>query len=201
MSSVTRQVGTISAVDPATVRARVRLPECDNMRTNWLNVLQRNTQNNKDYWLPDVGEQVEVLLDANGEDGVILGAIYSSVDQPPANNKNIRGVTYADDAAFYYDRTSHTLTINGGIQHIKIAAGANVVIYAQQATIDAPETIVTGNMLVKGQLIYQNGLSGSGGNSGAATIQGNVSVNGNIHATGSIMDEGGNSNHHFHEFL
>ncbi|WP_445374675.1 phage baseplate assembly protein V [Photorhabdus tasmaniensis] len=201
MSRVTRQVGTISAVDPATVRARVRLPECDNMRTNWLNVLQRNTQNNKDYWLPDVGEQVEVLLDANGEDGVILGAIYSSVDKPSANNKDVRGMTYADDAAFYYDRTSHTLTINGGIQHIKIAVGANVVIYAQQATIDASETIVTGNMLVKGQLTYQNGLSGSGGNGAAATIQGNVSVNGNIHATGSIMDEGGNSNHHPHEFL
>ncbi|MGV7963698.1 phage baseplate assembly protein V [Photorhabdus tasmaniensis] len=201
MSRITRQVGTISAVDPATVRARVRLPECDNMRTNWLNVLQRNTQNNKDYWLPDVGEQVEVLLDANGEDGVILGAIYSSVDKPSANNKDVRGMTYADDAAFYYDRTSHTLTINGGIQHIKIAVGANVVIYAQQATIDASETIVTGNMLVKGQLTYQNGLSGSGGNGAAATIQSNVSVNGNIHATGSIMDEGGNSNHHPHEFL
>lgn len=201
MSSVTRQVGTISAVDPATVRARVRLPECDNMRTNWLNVLQRNTQNNKDYWLPDVGEQVEVLLDANGEDGVILGAIYSSVDKPSANNKDVRGMTYADDAAFYYDRTSHTLTINGGIQHIKIAVGANVVIQTQQATIDAPETIVTGNMLVKGQLTYQNGLSGSGGNGVAATIQGNVSVNGNIHATGSIMDEGGSSNHHSHGVL
>ncbi|MCT8349607.1 phage baseplate assembly protein V [Photorhabdus temperata] len=182
----------------ASVRARVRLPECDNMRTNWLNVLQRNTQNNKDYWLPDVGEQVEVLLDANGEDGVILGAVYSSVDKPSANNKDVRGMTYADDAAFYYDRTSHTLTINGGIQHIKIAVEANVVIQTQQATIDAPETIVTGNMLVKGQLTYQNGLSGSGGNGAAATIQGNVSVNGNIHATGSIIDEGGNSNHHPH---
>lgn len=82
MTNVTRQVGTVSAVDANRVQARVRLPECDNMRTNWLNVLQRNTQNNKDYWLPDVGEQVEVLLDANGEDGVILGAVYSGVDTP-----------------------------------------------------------------------------------------------------------------------
>ena len=77
MATVTRQVGTVSAVDADKVQARVRLPECDNLRTHWLNELQRNTQNNKDYWLPDIGEQVEVLLDANGEDGVILGSVYS----------------------------------------------------------------------------------------------------------------------------
>ena len=69
-----------------TAQARFRLPECDNMRTNWLNVLQRNTQNNKDYSLPDVGEQIEVLLDENGEDGVILGVVYSRGDKPPFSN-------------------------------------------------------------------------------------------------------------------
>ncbi|MDW3463672.1 phage baseplate assembly protein V, partial [Escherichia coli] len=95
MTGVTRQVGTVSAVDADRVQARVRLPECDNLRTNWLNVLQRNTQDNKDYWLPDVGEQVEVLLDANGEDGVILGAVYSDVDKPPFSDKNIRGTRFA----------------------------------------------------------------------------------------------------------
>ncbi len=44
MTGVTRQVGTVSAVDADRVQARVRLPECDNLRTNWLNVLQRNTR-------------------------------------------------------------------------------------------------------------------------------------------------------------
>ncbi len=58
MTGVTRQVGTVSAVDADRVQARVRLPECDNLRTNWLNVLQRNTRDNKDYWLPDVGSRL-----------------------------------------------------------------------------------------------------------------------------------------------
>ncbi|MDX5630329.1 MULTISPECIES: phage baseplate assembly protein V [unclassified Brenneria] len=196
--SVSRQVGTISAVDPKNVRARVRLPECDNLRTNWLDVLQHNTQNNKDYWLPDVGEQVVVLLDANGEDGVILGAVYSSVDTPPINNPDARGVTYADSAAFYYDRQTHTLTINGGIEHIVISCGADVTVKTQKATIDAPETEVTGNLLVKGKFTYQGGMAGSGGSGAAAIIQGNVSVEGDIDAGGKIMDKGGNSNHHTH---
>ncbi|SUH11735.1 baseplate protein [Salmonella enterica subsp. enterica] len=72
MKGVTRQTGIISDIDEAVVRVRVTLPECDNLRSNWLAVLQRNTQDNKDYWLPDIGEQVEVLLDDNGEDGVVL---------------------------------------------------------------------------------------------------------------------------------
>ncbi len=113
MTGVTRQVGTVSAVDADRVQARVRLPECDNLRTNWLNVLQRNTQDNKDYWLPDVGEQVEVLLDANGEDGVILGAVYSDVDKPPFSDKNIRGTRFADGAEY---GEGVTATIHGNIE-------------------------------------------------------------------------------------
>ncbi|KFK91944.1 MULTISPECIES: phage baseplate assembly protein V [unclassified Serratia (in: enterobacteria)] len=204
MSGVTRQVGTISAVDPQTVRARVRLPEADNLRTDWLNVLQRNTQNTKDYWLPDIGEQVEVLLDANGEDGVILGAVYSSVDLPPVNNKDTRGTTHADEAAFYYDRATHTLTINGGIQHIVIVVKANVHITAQQATIDALQTIVTGdaeiqgNLTVKKKLTYEGGMEGSGGDGAAATITGNLNILGDAHASGSMLSDGENSNHHSH---
>lgn len=176
MSTVTRQVGTVSAVDADNVQARVRLPECDNLRTYWLNVLQRNTQNNKDYWLPDIGEQVEVLLDANGEDGVILGAVYSSVDKPPFSDKNIRGTVYADGAEFSYNRDTHTLTIRGGIEHIRIECQADVTVKTPKVTIDAPETEITGNLLVGG----------------------NVEVDGNVHSTGSMLSDGPNSNHHGH---
>ncbi|EPF2802497.1 MULTISPECIES: phage baseplate assembly protein V [Enterobacterales] len=198
MSVVTRQVGTVSAVDADKVQARVRLPECDNLRTNWLNVLQRNTQNNKDYWLPDVGEQVEVLLDANGEDGVILGAVYSDVDKPPFSDKNVRGTKFSDGAEFSYNRASHTLTIRGGIEHMVIECSADVMVKTQKATIDAPQTEVTGDLLVKGKLTYEGGMAGSGGEGAAATIQGNVEIEGNAHSTGSMLSDGDNSNHHSH---
>ncbi|WP_171847160.1 phage baseplate assembly protein V [Enterobacter chengduensis] len=198
MTGVTLQTGTVSAVDADSVKARVRLPECDNMRTNWLDVLQRNTQNNKDYWLPDVGEQVKVLLDENGEDGVILGAVYSDVDKPPFNNKDVRGTRYADGAEFGYNRTSNTLTIRGGISHLVIECSADVIVKTQKATIDAEETEVTGNLLVMGKLTWQGGMAGSGGEGATATIQGNIEIEGDAHATGSILSDGANSNHHSH---
>lgn len=134
MTGVTRQIGTVSAVDADRVQARVRLPECDNLRTNWLNVLQRNTQDNKDYWLPDVGEQVEVLLDANGEDGVILGAVYSDVDKPPFSDKNVRGTKYADGAEFSYNRATHTLTVRGGIERIVVEVVADISLKGKTST-------------------------------------------------------------------
>lgn len=198
MTSVTRQVGTVSAVDADEVQARVRLPEYDNMRTNWLNVLQRNTQNNKDYWLPDVGEQVEVLLDSNGEDGVILGAVYSKADRPPFSDKDVRGTKYADGAEFSYNRATHTLTIRGGIEHMVIECKSDVLVKAEKITVDAPETEITGNLTVNNKLTYKGGMSGSGGEGTSATITGKVEFIGDVHSTGEMLSDGKNSNHHSH---
>ncbi|MBJ8837508.1 MAG: phage baseplate assembly protein V [Citrobacter freundii] len=189
MTGVTLQTGTVSAVDADGVKARVRLPECDNMRTNWLDVLQRNTQNNKDYWLPDVGEQVKVLLDENGEDGVILGAVYSDVDKPSFSDKDVRGTTFSDGAKFSYHRGTHTLTIRGGVEHIAVECLTKVTVKAQNAVIDAKETEIPGNLTVGGKTILNGGLEASGGKGAAARITGNLEIEGSAHATGSITSD------------
>ncbi|EAB1946002.1 phage baseplate assembly protein V [Salmonella enterica] len=186
MTGVTLQTGTVSAIDADGVKARVRLPECDNMRTNWLDVLQRNTQNNKDYWLPDVGEQVKVLLDENGEDGVILGAVYSDVDKPSFSDKDVRGTKFSDGAEFSYHRGTHTLTIRGSVEHITVECLTSVTVKAPKATIDAQDTDVTGNLTVAGKTVLKGGLEASGGDGTAARINGNLEIDGNAHASGSI---------------
>ncbi|MCZ8965864.1 phage baseplate assembly protein V [Escherichia albertii] len=219
MKGVTRQTGIISDIDETSVRVRVTLPECDNLKSNWLAVLQRNSQDNKDYWLPDMGEQVEVLLDDNGEDGVVLGAVYSTVDTAPAASRDKRYVQFSDGAAFEYDRSTHQLTINGGIEKIVIEVidhtnltSPNVEVKAQQVTVtsdtvdikaatvtvDAPMSTFTGNVTVMKKLTWLGGMAGSGGIGNAATITGNVNVIGNVQASGTLQDSGGNSNHHSH---
>lgn len=219
MKGVTRQTGIISDIDETSVRVRVTLPECDNLKSNWLAVLQRNSQDNKDYWLPDIGEQVEVLLDDNGEDGVVLGAVYSTVDTAPVASRDKRYVQFSDGAAFEYDRSTHQLTINGGIEKIVIEVidhtnltSPNVEVKAQQVTVtsdtvdikaatvtvDAPMSTFTGNVTVMKKLTWLGGMAGSGGIGNAATITGNVNVIGNVQASGTLQDSGGNSNHHSH---
>ena len=192
MKGVTRQTGIISDIDETSVRVRVTLPECDNLKSNWLAVLQRNSQDNKDYWLPDMGEQVEVLLDNNGEDGVVLGAVYSTVDTAPVASRDKRYVQFSDGAAFEYDRSTHQLTINGGLDKIVIEVKAAAV------TVDAPMSTFTGNVTVMKKLTWLGGMAGSGGIGNAATITGNVNVIGNVQASGALQDSGGNSNHHSH---
>lgn len=193
----TVKFGTVSASRPGF--ARVRLPDFDNMRTMWLPIAYPKTKDDQCCWTYDVGEHVAVLLDSRGEDGVILGAVYSSADTPPVTDPNKFAIRFNDGALLEYDRGSHVLTVSG-VQKVVVEATTEILLKAgTRVTIDAPDAETTGNLLVKGKLTYQGGMAGTGGSGGAAAvIAGNVQVDGGINATGSIMDGGGNSNHHSH---
>jgi len=193
----TLKFGTVSAVDEKTMRVRVRLPDLDNLRTDWLPVGVRKSKADKDYWLPDVGEHVAVLLDGRGEDGVVICAIFSEADAVPVASRDKWHRRFADGTTLDYDRKAHQLTVNcvGGIT---VVAAGQVLVQAPSVTLDTPSTTCTGDLLVQGKLTYQGGMAGSGGGGAAATIQGNVQVDGNVNASGTVMDGGGNSNHHSH---
>ena len=134
----TLKFGTVSAVDEQTMRVRVRLPDLDNLRTDWLPVLTRKSLRDKDYWLPDVGEHVAVLLDANGDDGVVLGAIFSDADTVPVVSRDKWHRRFDDGAQVEYDRAAHhysvdvpasgTITLRCGASAITItASGIEIV--------------------------------------------------------------------------
>ncbi|OHX10251.1 baseplate protein [Chromobacterium sphagni] len=190
----TVRFGTVSASKPGF--ARVRLPDLDNMRTMWLPIAYAKTQDDKACWTYDSGEQVAVLLDARGEDGVILGAVYSEADTPPTSSPDKFMVRFKDGALLEYDRASHVLIVSG-VQKVVVEASATVLVQAgAKVTVDAPDTEFSGNVLVKGKLVGQGGMAISGG--GGASVAGDMKVDGNMSASGTIMDAGGNSNHHSH---
>lgn len=108
----TLKFGTVSAVDEQTMRVRVRLPDLDNLRTDWLPVLTRKSLRDKDYWLPDVGEHVAVLLDANGDDGVVLGAFFSEADTVPVTSRDKWHRRFRDGTTIEYDRAARKLSIH-----------------------------------------------------------------------------------------
>ena len=72
--------GTVTNINPLTAKARVEFAD-DNMTSYWLPILQKKTLKDKYYSVVDVGEQVACLMDENCEEGVILGAIYTSLDR------------------------------------------------------------------------------------------------------------------------
>ena len=176
--SVELEYGEVSAVDYQSCRIRVRLDDRDSVESYWLNVPQRNTQGTQRRPLmPELGEQVAVLLDADGVGGVYLGGVYSTAEPPPVIDEDTDYVRYSDGTISTYDRAAGVMTLDcvGAVllrcgRGITVEAAEPVVVKAPSATLDIPQV----------------------------ALNGNLQVNGNIKATGSIIDESGNSNNHRH---
>jgi phage baseplate assembly protein V len=172
------EYGEVSAVDYLTCRIRVRLDDRDGIQTYWLNIPQRNTQGTQRRPLmPELGEQVAVLLDADGVGGVYLGGIYSTAEPPPVVDEDTDYVRFSDGTVSTYDRAAGVMTLDcvGALlvkcgRNITVEASEPVVIKAPSATLDIPQV----------------------------TLNGDLQVNGDIHATGAMSDTTGNSNHHSH---
>lgn len=164
------QFGLVSKVDYLNCRVKVRLEEFDGLETWWLKVPQRHTKATKSRPLmPEIDEQVAVLLQRDGVNGVVLGGIYSTAEPPPVTDENTEFVRFSDGSTASYNRQAHLLAVNC-VGAIKLQASQPVTVQAPAVILDTPQT----------------------------TLEGNLQVNGNVSATGTVMDAGGNSNHHSH---
>lgn len=176
--SIELEYGEISAVDYPSCRVRVRMDERDGVESYWLNVPQRNTQGTQRRPLmPELGEQVAVLLDADGVGGVVLGGIYSTVEPPPVIDDSTDYVRFKDGTVFTYNQKTSEMSLDcvGAMllkcgRGVTVEAAEAVIVKAQSAILDIPQV----------------------------TLNGDLQVNGNINAAGKILDAGGNSNHHTH---
>lgn len=220
-SAPTLRFGVVSAIDANRCYVRVTFADLDNLQSDWLPVGVMKSNQDKVYFIPDVGEHVAVLLDANGDAGVVVCAIYSSAEMPPASDPNKFKMQFKDGSVIEYDRSSHAFVLNcvgtvtvqakGKVSvttddSVTVKAAKEVTIKATKVILDAPNTVCLGNLMVQGVITYQSGLMGISVTGGAVTttFNGNVnmtgtfSLNGSLNATGTIMDSGGNSNHHSH---
>ena len=184
------QFGLVSSVDYLSCRVKVSLEEFDGLETWWLKVPQRHTKATKSRPLmPEMGEQVAVLLQRDGVNGVVLGGIYSTAEPPPVTDENTHYLRFSDGTILTYDREAHTLVADCvGSALVKTAttvtvqAGQPVLVVAPRVTLDTPETILTGTLQVTGEVTLAAGLQ--------ATCD--------IQTQGKVLDQGGNSNHHSH---
>ena len=103
--------GTVTSINPLTARARVQFTE-DGMNSYWLAVLQNKTFKDKFYSMPAVGEQVACLMDQNSEDGVILGAIYTTEDNPIIETEKQVSANFEDGTFANVDKKTQTLTLS-----------------------------------------------------------------------------------------
>lgn len=180
-AGVTLKYGIVDKIDPKTCRVIVRLPDYDNLRTAWLPVMQGKTLRDKHYHLPDVGEHVAVLLDLRCEDGMVIGAIYSTADPTPVASVDKHHIRFDDGGFLEYDRSSGRLKGNV-VGDVELTVGGSVDVTAGgPVTVTAPSIILNGAVTVNGPLTQ-------GGGSGGGNAQFNADVlvpNGDV-TVGSI---------------
>ncbi len=120
------RVGRVSTINSQNATVRVFFDDKQDSVSYNLPVIVRNSMKNKDFWMPDVGEQVLCLFLPNGNaQGFCLGSFYSDADTPPADDANKRHIRFADGTSMEYDRETHTLTIQAQ-GPINISATGNI---------------------------------------------------------------------------
>jgi phage baseplate assembly protein V len=106
--------GNITQIDAAKGTARVHFDDID-IVSGWLPIIYKRTFADKESDPLEEKEHVACLMDERLENGVILGAIYSTEDTPPETadaEKYVR--EFSDGTIFTYDKTAHEYKIENG---------------------------------------------------------------------------------------
>lgn len=206
------KIGEVSSIDPVACTARVIFDDENSIVSYDLPVMQRNSFGNKDYQMPDVGEDVLCLFRGNGfEDGVIIGSFYAGDVEPPESTADRRTIWFKDGTRVCYDRATHvlTITIEGtsivfNRQSGTITVPDKVTVNCTSATvnassnvkIDTPDTTMTGNLTVAGLITGNGGLTVKGG--GGVVANCDIQLNGRMDATDDVTAGGISLTGHTH---
>ncbi len=171
--TATYQECIVSRVDAKTHRLKVTIPALEDLESDWLPMLTANAGGNQFYALPDVGELVIAILDAHGESGVVLGAIYNDVDTPPVADANMWVKKFNNGTIISHDRTSGAVVVQ--------TSGA-VTVTASSVTINAPSITLNGDVTVTGEM----------------SVTGAVSVAQTVNAAGGVTGAGVSLSTHTH---
>lgn len=206
------KIGEVSSINPVKCTARVIFDDENSMVTYDLPIMQRNSLGNRDYQMPDIGEDVLCLFRSDGfEDGVIIGSFYAGDVEPPETTADRRTVVFKDGTRICYDRAAHTLTVtiagteivfdqqNGSItvpDSVTVNCTTATVNASSSVTINSPDTTCTGNLTVAGLIAGQGGFTVTGG--GGVVANCNIQLNGSMSATGDVVASDISLNGHTH---
>jgi len=133
--------GPVTEADYSAARVRVELGD---IITDWLPWVTRRAGGDKDWWAPEVGEQVLVLAPSGDPaQAFVLPAAYQDTRPAPSNNPDIHRTEYADGCSVQYNRAAQVMDINipsDGEINITAVGGVNI-------------TATDGNVVVNGDVI------------------------------------------------
>ena len=130
------KVGVVTNTYPDEAKVRVKIVSSDDEISYKLPIIVRKTQDDKDYWMPDIGEHVICLFLGNGvEDGFVLGAIYSEADKVPVESQDKWRKEFKDGTAIEYDRKEHILSVHS-VGDITIVSDTDITLIAPRIDLN-----------------------------------------------------------------
>ena len=140
------RIGIVSSIYPERGTAKVTYQDRDDIVNREFPILVPCTLYDRWYYMPDVGERVQVLVDPTAPTrGCIVGSYYADTRKPPIADKDKAYVKFKDDTLIEYDRKLHKLTIKipeGGEKSIDIFAESDINIETNgKINIQAAENI------------------------------------------------------------
>lgn len=107
------RVGEVTSTLPEKGKVKVKFPDMDDLISHEMWVVYRKTKKDKEYFMPDIGDQVLCGFLGNGlEAGYVLGAIYSEKDKPPVECQDKTHHAFADGTWCEYDRKDHKMRVH-----------------------------------------------------------------------------------------
>ncbi|ANJ91335.1 phage baseplate protein [Pasteurella multocida] len=170
--TATYQEGIVSQTDPQTHRIKVTIPALEDLETAWLPFATPFAGRNQFYALPDKGELVAMILDARGENGYVLGAIYNTKDPTPITESEIWLQKFANGTEISHNRKTGDVIVK---------TSGKVTVTASQAIINAP-TEINGDTTVNGTFHASGKITSDTEVSAPSVKQGNVSLGSHVHS-------------------
>lgn len=177
------KTGYIRNVDPDAKQVRVAV---DGNVTGWIDWGVWRAGLLSVWSCPDRGEKVLIAAPAGDLSmAVVLCSLYSdNGGESPSSNPEETYFKFPDGSTLVYNHgeNSFDLVVTGqGL--VNVTCVKATVTAVEKATIDSPQTDITGDLLVKGQIVGTKGMAISGGN--GATVSGNMSIfGGDVKADG-----------------
>lgn len=169
--TATYQEGIVSQIDPKTHRIKATIPALEDLETAWLPFATPFAGGNQFYALPDKGGLVAMILDARGESGYVLGAIYNEADPTPVTNSEIWLHKFSNGTEISHNRTTGDVVVK---------TSGTVTVTAGQAIVNAP-TEINGNTTINGTLHASGNITSGTEVSAPSVKQGNVSLGSHVH--------------------
>lgn len=169
--TATYQEGIVSQIDPQTHRIKAILPALEEMETAWLPFFTPFAGGNQFYALPDVGELVAMILDARGESGYVLGAIYNEQDPTPVADSEIWLHKFSNGTEISHNRKTGDVVVS---------TSGTVTVTASQAVVNAP-TVVNGDTTINGTLHATGAITSDTEVSAPSVKQGSISLGSHVH--------------------